>query len=106
MLNILGKLQRNETHRDLTMAGIELGTTRSRILVNNIVPNTSLMCLTMCRAMVEDEVGIDIARMLMLNKTVRKVELEGNKLGPKTARELGHLLKITTTLKFIDLDNN
>jgi Ran GTPase-activating protein (RanGAP) involved in mRNA processing and transport len=34
------------------------------------------------------------------------LELEGNKLGPKTAREFGYLLKITKTLKFLDLDNN
>jgi len=47
-----------------------------------------------------------LARMLMINKTVRKLELEGNKLGPKTAREFGHLLRITKTLKFLDLDNN
>jgi hypothetical protein len=44
--------------------------------------------------------------MLMINKTLRKLELEGNKLGPKTAREFGHLLRISTTLKFLDLDNN
>lgn len=106
MLNILGKLQRDQTPRDLTTSGIELGTVRTRILINNIVPNTSLNCLTMCRKMVEDEVGVDLARMLMLNKHLRKLELEGNKLGPKTAREFGNLLKITKTLKFLDFDNN
>jgi len=56
--------------------------------------------------MTEDEIGVDLARMLMLNKTVRKLELEGNKLGPKTAKEFGHLLKITNTLKFLNFENN
>jgi hypothetical protein len=60
----------------------------------------------MTRQLTEDEIGVDLARMLMINTTVRKLELEGNKLGPKTAREFGYLLKITKTLKFLDLDNN
>jgi len=34
------------------------------------------------------------------------MELEGNKLGPKTAREFGHVLRISPTLKFLDLENN
>ena len=106
MLNMLGKLQRNETPRDLTCSGIELGTTRVRILATNIVPNTSMMCLSMCRKLIEDEVGCDLARMLLINKSIRKLELEGNKLGPKTARELASVLRISKTLKFLDLDNN
>ena len=106
MLGMLGKLQRNSTPRDMTLSGIELGTIRARILINNILHNESLMCVSMNRKLIEDEVGVDIARMLMLNKNIRKVELEGNKLGPKTAREFGHMLKISKIMKFIDLDNN
>ena len=60
----------------------------------------------MNRKQIEEEVGIDLARMLMINKHVRKIELEGNKLGPKTSREFGNVLRFSTTLKFIDLDNN
>ena len=44
--------------------------------------------------------------MLLLNKNVRKLELEGNKLGPKTAAEFANVLKYSQTLLFLDLDNN
>ena len=106
MLNILGKLQRNQTHRDMSTSGIELGTLRARILINNVYNNKSLYCMSMTRQHTEDEVGVDLARMLMINKTVRKIELEGNKLGPKTAREFAYLLRLTTTLKYLDVENN
>jgi len=39
MINLLGKLQRNSTARDLSTSGIELGTVRGRILVNNLFKN-------------------------------------------------------------------
>lgn len=64
------------------------------------------MCLSANRKFIEDEVGVDLARMLILNKNVRKIELEGNKLGPKTAKEFSNVLRYSTTLKFLDLDNN
>lgn len=90
----------------MTVSGIDLGTIRTRILANNIVHNTSLKSLSMTRKSIEDEVGVDLARILMINKNLRKIELEGNKLGPKTAREFGHTLRISKVLKFLDLDNN
>ena len=37
--------------------------------------------------------------MLYTNKTLRKLELEGNSLGPKTALEFGKALKKNKTLK-------
>jgi hypothetical protein len=76
----------------MSTSGIELGTVRGRILVNNLFANTSLMCLSMTRQLMEDEIGVDLARMMMINGTVRKLELEGNKFGPRTAQEFGYLL--------------
>ena len=40
------------------------------------------------------------------NKTLRRLELEGNNLGPKSAREFGLALRVNTTLKFLDLESN
>lgn len=60
----------------------------------------------MTRKLIEDDIGVDLARMLMLNKTIRKLELEGNKLGPKSAREMGNVLRLSKTLKFLDLEGN
>ena len=83
MLNMLGKMQRDETPRDMTCSGIELGTTKVKILAKNVSLNSSLMCLSMTRKLIDDEMGVDLARMLMINTSVRKIEFEGNKLGPQ-----------------------
>jgi hypothetical protein len=37
---------------------------------------------------------------------LEKLELEGNLLGPKTAFELGELIKQNNTIRFIDLEFN
>lgn len=44
--------------------------------------------------------------MLNSNKKLRKLELEGNALGPKSLAEFGRTLKINTTLKYLDLESN
>jgi hypothetical protein len=37
---------------------------------------------------------------------MRKLELEGNALGPKSIAEFGRTLKYNTTLKYLDLESN
>lgn len=44
--------------------------------------------------------------MLLTNKTLRKLELEGNNLGPESAYTFGRALKVNKTLKFLDLESN
>lgn len=44
--------------------------------------------------------------MLLTNKTLKKLELEGNCLGNKTAKELGFALQHNTSLRFLDLESN
>lgn len=44
--------------------------------------------------------------MLNTNKKLRKLELEGNNLGPKSLAEFGRTLKFNTTLKYLDLESN
>ena len=44
--------------------------------------------------------------MLYTNKTLRKLELEGNCLGPNTAAEFGRVLQHNTTLQYLDLESN
>lgn len=58
------------------------------------------------RADIKDEDGIEIAKILYNNQTLRKLELEGNCLGPKSAKELGKALRINKTLQFLDLESN
>lgn len=44
--------------------------------------------------------------MLNSNKTLRKLELEGNQLGPKSITEFGKMLRYNKTLKSLDLESN
>lgn len=60
----------------------------------------------MARKKIEDADGIYIAEMLIDNTSLRKLELEGNLLGPNTAKKFGEVLKINKTLRFLDLESN
>ena len=44
--------------------------------------------------------------MLYTNNTLRKLELDGNLLGPRNASELGIVLIINKPLKLLDLQSN
>ena len=106
MLTILKKCKDDATPRDYTLAGCDLGAARTRILASLVAYNNSLSCLHLVRKNIQDIDGIEIARVLFSNKTLRKLELEGNCLGPKTAKELGIALKVNTTLRYLDLESN
>jgi len=58
------------------------------------------------RSNIQDSEGNELAKILYNNRTLRKLELEGNQLGPDTASAFGKALKINTTLKSLDLENN
>ena len=68
--------------------------------------NSSLTCLHLARKKIQDKEGKEIARMLLTNKTLRKLELEGNCLGMQTARVFALALRVNTTLRFLDLESN
>lgn len=104
--DMITKLQLNITPKEFTLAGINLGGPRTRILASNISKNTSLMILHMSRKSILDPEGVEIAKVLKENKTLRKIELEGNNLGPASAREFGNALMVNTTLRSLDLESN
>ena len=60
----------------------------------------------MVRSGIKDEDGTEIAKILYNNTTLRKLELEGNNLGPKSAKEFGKALRINKTLQYLDLESN
>jgi hypothetical protein len=64
------------------------------------------MSLHLARKMIKDEDGVKIAKMIKNNKYMRKLELEGNLLGPNSAKELGEALLENKTLKYLDLEGN
>ena len=106
MLTFMKKLQADETPRDYSVAGLDLGGARTAILAKLVAYNSTLTCLHLTRKSITDVDGIELARVLFSNKTLRKMELEGNQLGPKSAKEFGIALKVNTTLRFLDLESN
>ena len=100
------KLKNDETPRDYSLAGCDLGTARTSILSKLVAHNNTLTCLHLVRKGITDVDGLDIAKILLTNKTLRKLELEGNQLGPKSAKQFGLVLKVNTTLRFLDLESN
>lgn len=61
----------------------------------------------MSKKKITDAQGVQLAEMLITNKCLLKLELEGNLLGSKTAQEFGKVLKESNkTLRFLDLENN
>jgi len=80
------KLKNDETPRDYSLAGSDLGTARTSILSKLVAHNQTLTCLHLVRKGITDVDGLDIAKILLTNTTLRKLELEGNQLGPKSAK--------------------
>lgn len=91
---------------EYTIAGLDLLDAQIRILSQNITPNTTLQTISMIRKNIKENEGAEIARNLMSNLHLEKLELEGNKLGPKAAFEMGELIKQNKVIRFIDMENN
>lgn len=106
MLIMLKNLKTDNTPKEHTLAGLDLGAARTRILASHVAFNNTLAVLHLARKNIEDDVGVELAMMLIKNKTLRKLELEGNKLGPKSIQALGHALEKNTTLRVLDLESN
>jgi len=64
------------------------------------------MSLHVARKGILDHDGIVLAYMLRTNKTLRKLELEGNNLGPLCAFAFGRVLQENKSLRFLDLESN
>jgi hypothetical protein len=62
--------------------------------------------LHLARAAIKDEDGVDVAKILYTNKVLIKLEMEGNNLGPRSAKEFGKALRINKTLLYLDLVSN
>jgi hypothetical protein len=93
MLIMVANIKNNNTPKEYTVAGLSLGAARCRILASDVALNTSLVALHMARKSISDPEGVKLAEMLIENKILRKLELEGNLLGPNSARAFGEALK-------------
>ncbi len=65
-----------------------------------------MLSIHMSRKAISDSDGQVLAQMLYTNNTLRKLELDGNLLGPKSAAEFGKALKVNKSLKLLDLESN
>lgn len=106
MVILLEQLQTNKTPIQVTTTGLDMGPQRLSILAKNIKNNESLLNLHMSRKGVTDVEGQQISMMLNTNKKLRKLELEGNVLGPRSIAEFGRTLKHNETLRYLDLESN
>lgn len=106
MLIMLKNLAANNTPKEYTIAGLNLGSARCGILSKHVAYNDTLTALHLARKGITDEDGVELAKMLVQNKVLRKLELEGNKLGPKAIQAFGRALEINTTLRVLDLESN
>lgn len=106
MYSMLNNLQTNKTPFEYTLSGLELAGPRTRILAQNVAFNESLYSIHIVRKGISDYDGILIASMLETNNTLRKLELEGNALGPQSAFTFGRVLETNKSLMFLDLESN
>lgn len=106
MLIMLKNLQINNTPKEYTLAGLNLGPARCRILASNVGFNTTLTALHLARKGILDPEGCILAQMLVNNKVLRKLELEGNILGTNSIRAFGKALKKNKSLRVLDLESN
>ena len=83
------KLSTNTTPKELTFAGLEFNLSKTRMLSYQVSINSSLCSLHMARRGLDDEAGESLALILKDYKTLRKMELEGNSLGPRSAKQFG-----------------
>ena len=60
----------------------------------------------MSRKGITDMDGYLLAHMLWYNKKLRKLELEGNVIGPRSIALLGTYLKMNESLQYLDLEGN
>jgi hypothetical protein len=65
MLIMLKNLGNNNTPKEYTLSGINLGSTRCRILASHVAYNTTLTVLQLARKGIEDAEGVDLAKMLI-----------------------------------------
>jgi hypothetical protein len=103
---IISDLNKNQTNRETTIAGLELGPIRCRILSRALRQNNTLRELHLSRKRIADEEGEELIKSLMDNESLEKLELEGNALSRQTAKAIGAWLSINDSLKFLDLEGN
>jgi hypothetical protein len=80
----------------------------ARALSKILAPNTSLVSLDLCGVGIQDDVGIELGRALGSNGTLQKLELDYNKLGPKSLAAIAEGMRSNPScaLRCLSLERN
>jgi len=79
----------------------------SRHILRNLPEDSPLQTLDMSRNDLHDELASFVGDMLKRNKSIRKLELHENNLGPRTLSALSEAMESeNNTLTYINLDDN
>jgi hypothetical protein len=104
---MINRLEANNTPQEYTLSGLNLGSIRLRLLATFLDKNKSLLGLHLCRKMINDADSATLAHVLQVNRKLEKLELEGNQMGPESAKVLANALKDQNkTVRFLDLESN
>jgi hypothetical protein len=100
------KIKENDSPYEYSFTDISLDPASLKLICDCLKLNSSLMILHISRKNLSDEDGEEIGKMLVTNKRLEKVDLEGNQLGLKTAKQFAIVLRENKTLRYLDLENN
>lgn len=105
---LLDVLRRNVSQPHITVCGMTLGGAQLRLLMRALETQKQDSCksIDLSRKGLNDEDGQELAKMLVKNKGLQKLECEGNNLGVHTAHEFGVALEKNQTLLSLNLESN
>lgn len=106
LAKLISDLNSNKNSFEVTLAGVDMGPARWRILAKALETNSTLKELHIARKAINDEDGEELLKSLKKNFTLEKLEFQGNNMGKNSARIAGELLEINDTLKYFDLEGN
>ena len=100
------KIKDNESPYEYSFTDVNIDSSSLLMLCESLKPNITLMILHIARKKLNDEDGEEIAKMLLVNKRLEKVDLEGNQLSVRSAKAFALVIKTNTTLRYLDLEGN
>ena len=103
---LIAKIKNSETALEFSFAGQDLQPEEYRLIFKAMEKNKSLKAVVCNRKQLRDDEGIELAKSLMYNTSIERIELESNLLSSKFLTQLAMTLKYNKTLKAIDLEGN
>lgn len=103
---LISDLKHSTTRLELTLTGEDFTSVQCRIIFKCIQQNQSVKVLSINRKQQGDEEAIELAKNLVYNDYLERLDLENNNIGPKFLENLALTVAKNDTLKTIDLEGN